>query len=59
MSRSLYLLLPCAVLLATCSGDPEKKTTADGTAATHGPLLTAVPAGESGVAFNNTITASP
>ena len=59
MSRSLYLLLPCAVLLATCSGDPAKKPSDGGTAATHGPLLTAVPAAESGVTFNNTITESP
>jgi hypothetical protein len=48
-----------ALILASCGTKNETKETAAAASATHGPLLSAVPAEQSGIAFNNTITESP
>ncbi len=59
MQRSLPFLLPCVFLLAACGDDPKTDQPAINTAPAKGPLLSPVPAEQSGVTFNNTITESP
>ena len=59
MPRQPILPALCAVLLASCGTKTEDTGTTAPKAFTHGPLLSAMPAEQSGIAFRNTITESP
>lgn len=58
MQRSLLFLLPCAVLFVTCGDGAKTEQPVTGTGAAKGPLLSPIPAEQSGIDFNNTITES-
>lgn len=54
-----FVLLLLTTLLVVSCGTPEDKKSEDVAAVRTGPLLKGIPAGESGLAFSNTITESP
>ena len=58
MLRHQTLPAVLALILASCGTKNETKEAAAPAAATHGPLLSSVPAEQSGIAFSNTITES-
>lgn len=58
MMRSSLFVLPCALLLSACGGGSDEPQPTNSIPTVQGPLLTAVPAEQSGIAFSNTITES-